>query len=236
STWDGLANELSAWPGFDRLPPAKEAEAGTREACKEARDQAKEVVRGLCEGIFSRPGHELVGDLCRLSPVVGALTRLVKDFHQAYHEAKAQRAQVDFSDLEHFCLQLLGEDDGSGRLRPSAVARDLQEQYVEVLVDEYQDINEVQDTIIRLVSRQDHPEPNLFMVGDVKQSIYRFRLADPGLFLRHYGDFPRDTSGRARKIDLSSNFRSHHSILYGVNSLFRQLMSGGVGEIDYDAS
>lgn len=235
-TWDELAEKLRAWPGFGRLPPARKAETSeeARSACQEARDRAKGILGGLRDSVFSRPGRELVEELRGLSPVVGALTGLVTRFHHAYQEAKAQRAQVDFGDLEHFCLRLLGEDDGSSWLQPSAIARDLQAQYDEVLVDEYQDINEVQDTIIRMVSRQDHPEPNLFMVGDVKQSIYRFRLADPGLFLRHYDDFSREMSGRSRRIDLSSNFRSRHSILHGVNSLFRQLMNGGVGEISYE--
>lgn len=238
STWDELAEGLRAWTGFGRLPRAGKAETceEARDACRYARDRAKGILDDLRKGVFSRPGPELVEESRRLSPVVDVLTGLVARFHHAFQEAKAQRGQVDFGDLEHFCLRLLGEEDGSGRLQPSAVARDLQEQYVEVLVDEYQDINEVQDAILQLVSRQDHPEPNLFMVGDVKQSIYRFRLAAPGLFLRHYDEFHRETSDRARRIDLSSNFRSRHSILHGVNSLFRQLMNGGVGEITYEAA
>ncbi|MEW6523698.1 MAG: helicase-exonuclease AddAB subunit AddA [Bacillota bacterium] len=236
SSWDQLASALGNGLAFARLPGVrkKEVDVDLQEACKYARDQAKGILSGLAKGIFARPGAELVEELRRVGPLMETLTGLVTQFYHDYQEAKAERAQVDFNDLEHFCLQLLWEDDGSGRLLPSDVARELQERYTEVLVDEYQDVNGVQDAILTLVSRQAGPHPNLFMVGDVKQSIYRFRLADPGLFLGHYSRYPREPGGREQLIDLSSNFRSDHTVLDGVNFLFRQLMDGQVGEIAYD--
>ncbi|TLN17021.1 helicase-exonuclease AddAB subunit AddA, partial [bacterium] len=116
----------------------------------------------------------------------------------------------------------------------SPVALELREYFAEVLVDEYQDINAVQETILRLVSRQETDNPNMFMVGDVKQSIYRFRLAEPALFLQKYRSFPRDAGAQDLGVDLARNFRSRREVVDAVNFVFRQLMTERAGEIAYD--
>ncbi|HEX3000627.1 MAG TPA: UvrD-helicase domain-containing protein, partial [Armatimonadota bacterium] len=162
------------------------------------------------------------------------MAELVKNFGETYRQAKAARGVVDFNDLEHYCVQILSEPGKPGPV-PSQAAFELRRRFEEVLVDEYQDINDVQETILRLVSRQGEEKPNLFMVGDVKQSIYRFRLAEPGLFLDKYRNYPTLAGGLERRIDLSRNFRSRRGIVDAVNFVFRQLMTPGVGEMAYNA-
>jgi ATP-dependent helicase/nuclease subunit A len=163
------------------------------------------------------------------------LGTLVSEFSQVYTAAKRHRNVLDFTDLEHFALQLL-EEKGEASL----IAQGLKDYFAEVLVDEYQDINPVQERILQLVSRQEE-SPNLFMVGDVKQSIYRFRMADPSLFLAKYSTLPHwhpgmpgSTSPTEIVIDLNRNFRSRLEVVEGVNFLFRQIMTKSAGEIPYD--
>jgi ATP-dependent helicase/nuclease subunit A len=143
---------------------------------------------------------------------------------------------VDFGDLEHYALEILMDNSSApGNIIPSPVALELKEHYVEIFVDEYQDINSVQETILQLVSREASEMPNnMFMVGDVKQSIYRFRLADPSLFMGKYMLFPREEGKDNQGIDLAKNFRSRQEVVDAVNYIFRQIMTPSVGEMTYD--
>ena len=161
-----------------------------------------------------------------MAPLVRELSGLVLEFGETYRRVKLARSVLDFNDLEHYCLQILEErDPDAGVSSPSAVALELQERFEEVLVDEYQDINAVQEAILQLVSRQGEKGSNLFMVGDVKQSIYRFRLADPGLFLQKYAAYPAlKDCGPGRRIDLARNFRSRRGIIE-ASTFFPQLMT-----------
>ena len=159
-----------------------------------------------------------------------ALLALTLDFGAAYAAEKRRRSLVDFSDLEHMTAQLLTDDDGA----PTELARQLSGRYTEIMVDEYQDVSEVQDLIFRAVSREGS---NLFFVGDVKQSIYRFRLADPTIFLEKYArfaDFRAAAPGAPRRILLRENFRSRRAVLEGANHVFSNIMSRALGELDYD--
>jgi ATP-dependent helicase/nuclease subunit A len=167
---------------------------------------------------------------------------LVEQFQQRFAKAKSAERAVDFSDLERFALQVLrdGEKDG---LRPSAIARAHHQQFKHVLVDEYQDINEVQDAILHLLSREcvageRGRSSNLFCVGDVKQSIYGFRLADVDRFLGRMETFRASPAGNAASlgqvIDLQTNFRSRSPLLSAINALFAKVMSKGAGNVDYD--
>ena len=159
----------------------------------------------------------------------------MQDFGEEFIRAKKRRAIVDFNDLEHYCLQLLLDEEAEpGDLVPSSIARELQEHFVEVMVDEYQDINAVQEAILQLVSRGIRGESNVFMVGDVKQSIYRFRLADPHLFMEKYRCFGVEEGEPERRINLKENFRSSTGVIEGVNFIFRQIMTPYVGEMSYD--
>lgn len=143
---------------------------------------------------------------------------------------KKEKGIVDFADLEHYCLQILQTDEN----KPSEASLYYKQQFVEVLVDEYQDTNLVQESILKLVTKDEEATGNLFMVGDVKQSIYRFRLAEPFLFLSKYKRFTQSAEQTGMRIDLSKNFRSRSEVLDGTNYLFKQIMGETVGEIVYD--
>lgn len=162
------------------------------------------------------------------------LIGLVKQFGREYSAEKDRLNCADFSDILHRALNLLAVSDGRGGYKKTDLARELSEHYVEILVDEYQDINEAQDLIFRALSAD---ENNLFTVGDVKQSIYRFRQAMPEIFLRRRALTNSFESGKyPMGITLGSNFRSRRGVTSCVNYIFRQLMSVGAGELEYDDS
>lgn len=192
-----------------------------KEQAKAYRDKAKAIALHWKNDIFLAANAENLQQIQSLYPVVRTFVQLAKEFYVRLQEAKRKKALVDFSDLEHFALLLLEEES-------NGIGQSLQEKFVEVLVDEYQDINCAQEAILQMVSRKN----NRFFVGDVKQSIYRFRLAEPGLFLGKYLAYSQGEGGR--KIDLAANFRSQGEILKGINFVFAQLMHSGVTEIDYD--
>ncbi|MDO0823768.1 UvrD-helicase domain-containing protein [Desulfosporosinus nitroreducens] len=206
---------------------------GLQEESKRLRDDAKKKLNSLKEAVFAYPLNEQLPGLREMGTMAQTLSDLVSEFSQVYATAKGQRNILDFTDLEHFALRLL-EEEGEASL----IAQGLKEFFAEVLVDEYQDINPVQERILHQVSRQGE-SPNLFMVGDVKQSIYRFRMADPNLFIAKYNllphwqsDMTNDT--KTMVIDLNRNFRSRLEVVEGVNFLFRQIMTLSAGEISYD--
>lgn len=198
------------------------------------RNQVKKQIDKVKSDYFTRAPELQVKDLQDMKPVVHRLVELVKTYSQRFEAVKKEKGLVDFSDLEHLCLAILTETDPTGRKIPSAAARFYRDQFVEVLVDEYQDTNLVQEAILTLVSNEEEAAGNLFMVGDVKQSIYRFRLAEPFLFLSKYKRFTGEGKNTGMKIDLNQNFRSRREVLSSTNFLFKQLMGEKVGEIEYD--
>lgn len=228
---------------FDRLPGTRRGEVDERlkEAVGKLRERAKKAVRAVQEQWLSRSAEEWLADLRAIAPHLRTLGDVVREFAESFRQAKAAQSAVDFNDLERFALELLRDPSSTPeRLVPSDVARELRARYREILVDEYQDINGVQDAILTLVARdgEDGP-PNRFMVGDVKQSIYRFRHADPGLFMAKYAAYrpwtgaPEPGAPGAR-IVLGANFRSREGVVNAVNFLFRQIMTARAGELEYD--
>ena len=202
-------------------PDAAEEVKRLRAACKKRMDKLS--------GWFEDSGADLLEDLRAVHPAVRGLFALVKDFEAAYTAEKARRGMVDFADLEHMAVGLLVGEDGL----PTNLARQWSARYDEIMVDEYQDTNEVQNAIFTALSKDG---TNLFLVGDVKQSIYRFRLADPTIFLKKYRSFPdgdEAAEGEPRRRVLSRNFRSRRQVLEGCNDLFRNIMSTEFGELDY---
>ncbi|MFY4774272.1 helicase-exonuclease AddAB subunit AddA [Metabacillus sp. RGM 3146] len=197
------------------------------------RDGAKKQIQQLKEEWFSRDLARHSKDMKDLAPVIETLVSLVKTFGERFEQKKKEKGLVDFQDLEHLCLQILNSSHGSTPAASEA-ALFYQQQFQEVLVDEYQDTNLVQEAILQLVTKEGEEFGNLFMVGDVKQSIYRFRLAEPFLFLQKYKRFHTDGNGTGLRIDLSKNFRSRTEVIDGTNYLFKQLMGEQVGEVDYD--
>lgn len=200
---------------------------------KDKREQLKKLVNGVKEAYFSRRPERLIQEMRLMRPILETLVEVTLTFGESYQAAKNERGLVDFSDLEHFALQIL-TSEANGEKIPSSIALDVMAQFKEVMVDEYQDTNRLQETILQIVKTGTEATGNLFMVGDVKQSIYRFRLAEPMLFLSKYSTFTTEALQTGVKIDLNANFRSRPQILHATNFILSQLMGKRVGEIIYD--
>ncbi len=196
---------------------------------KQTWENCKTALKPL-QSWLSVTGEEAMEDIRALAPAMLALLDLTADFSEAFRLEKLRLNAADFSDQEHFALALLVKPDGS----PTELGEQVSARYAEILVDEYQDTNEVQNAIFRAVSKDGK---NLFTVGDVKQSIYRFRLADPTIFLEKYAAFKPHTEageGEERKIVLSRNFRSRQEILDAANFVFQNILSVEMGDFDYN--
>ena len=199
------------------------------EPVKAVRNGCKELLNKKLK-IFADPAQQVLADLAQSAAAARGLMGLVSQFGSAYSRLKRGRRILDFADLEHRTLDLLC---GKKRSGPTAAAQEIGERFREIMVDEYQDSNGVQDAIFSALTAKRH---NLFMVGDVKQSIYQFRLADPGIFLDKYGTYvPAEEAkpGQGRKVLLSSNFRSGGGVIEGVNFVFENCMTEKVGGILY---
>ena len=230
----GCLNELLGSASFDRLASirSKEIDADKKSFVTGCRDRIKKAVGKLRELYCFESIETVVRDLKGTSGAVRMLLRLAGEFHDRYQEAKQEKNLMDFGDLEHYALEVLLEETDEGERTPSAAADELSRQFEEILVDEYQDSNDVQEALIHAISRERFGTPNVFMVGDVKQSIYKFRLARPELFLKKYESYPRE-DGLYQTIELHQNFRSRDSVLSGINEVFYQIMTKGLGGILY---
>ena len=191
--------------------------------------QNKDSLKGMKNGLFHIDESVLQQQFKDQYPLIHNLVELTIAFHKAYDEAKKEQGIMDFSDLEHLCLALLVEPGTEDDPQPSEVALELQDTFKEIMVDEYQDTNGVQETIINLISRVD----NRFYVGDVKQAIYSFRMADSSLFMNKYNTYGLMNDAVERRIDLAKNFRSHENILTTTNFIFYQIMTQEAAELDY---
>ena len=199
------------------------------EPIKAVRNACKEILSKKLK-LFADPAQQVMADLMQSAAAARGLMTLAEDFGSAYGQLKRGRRILDFSDLEHKTLDLLR---GKSRSGPTATALEIGDRFREIMVDEYQDSNGVQDAIFSALTMK---RQNLFMVGDVKQSIYQFRLADPGIFLDKYSAYvPTDQAkpGQGRKVLLSSNFRSGGGVIEGVNFVFENCMTEQVGGILY---
>jgi ATP-dependent helicase/nuclease subunit A len=221
---------------FGKLKPCKKDQTDPviQERVKALREEAKKTITELRTQLYGRTAEAFLDEMNQIAPLMTELSSFIIEFGERYQKEKAAKGWLDFADLEHYCLQILRHPDSTpDRVIPSDAALEYQQQFDEVLLDEYQDTNTVQENIVRLISRGD--PGNRFMVGDVKQSIYRFRLAEPGLFLEKYRNYSDDFAGQGLKIDLARNFRSRREVVEAVNYLFRQVMTEQVAEIDYDS-
>ena len=203
------------------------------ELVKSIRDSIKKKASKLIEDSFSMSIEEALEGIKKSYPYMKMISKLTLDFINRFKIKKRERNLLDFNDLEHLCLKILINYDEEGNIIPSGVSEGFREYFDEVLVDEYQDSNNVQEAIIDLVSRKNLENPNVFMVGDVKQSIYRFRQAKPELFLDKYNRYPLESGSLNRKIQLYKNFRSREEVISGVNYIFKEVMSKTVGELEY---
>ena len=226
--WDELAQVLQQ-VAFER-PKAKrgDCDEALKERAKGLRESCKKQLEKLKQR-FQVTAAEAMEDLRAIAPAMTALLDVVAEFDRAFVALKGRHRLIDFADGEHLTAALLTDGEGN----PSPLALEWRKRYVEIMVDEYQDTNGVQNAIFDALSQGD----NLFLVGDVKQSIYRFRLADPTIFLDKYRRFaPWETAekGQGRTIPLSANFRSRPEVLDATNFVFRNVMTQSVGELDYD--
>ena len=224
--WDAARGVTIAFP---RLAAVKDSDGGEMKArMKGLWDNCKETVKGFAE-LFAASSDEAVEDLHTMAPAMLALIDLTADFSRRYNEEKRRRNAADFSDQEHEAIRLLVAENGE----PTELAALVSTRYREIMVDEYQDTNEVQNRIFDAISCKGE---NLFTVGDVKQSIYRFRLADPRIFLQHYNTWPPLAAAdehESAKLLLSRNFRSRREVLEATNFVFRNVLSREMGELDY---
>ena len=226
-TWDEIVERRKINYGTMRFPKKVDEDIKTR--IKAIRDGCKEDLEKKLK-IFCDKSEQVLEALGQTSAAVRGLVSLTRDFGARYQTLKKRRRVLDFSDLEHKTLDLLV---GKSRTTATRIAREVGKRFREVLVDEYQDSNEVQDAIFSALTGENR---NCFMVGDVKQSIYQFRLADPGIFLKKYHNYAdADTAepGEGRKVLLSANFRSGGAVLDACNDVFYRCMSESVGGLDY---
>ncbi len=232
---DSLVSEVRDFRANRPRLPAIKGEVDGKELAKSLIEEIKRAVdRSPLEALLACDSAQWRNGMERIAPHAQAFLSLVVDFGTEYSAAKSADRALDFSDLEQLALKILREGESD---RPSALAKALHVQFRHVLVDEYQDINPIQDAILRLVSTEclDERRANLFCVGDVKQSIFRFRLAEPLRFLDRHRRF-REKEGAGQVIDLRENFRSRAPLLGAINSVFEKLMTRDAAEIEYDQS
>ena len=220
---------------------------------KAVREEVKGLVKDMASQYFYQDIPGMLEDMKRCRPHIEVLAGLVGEFSGRFHEKKREKEFIDFSDMEQYALQILTEREGEAFV-PSAVAKEYQEQFLEIMIDEYQDSNLLQETILTSISTVWEGRYNIFMVGDVKQSIYRFRLSRPELFMEKFDGYtisdevrPPERAcitgcpdgcgiegGKKQRIDLHKNFRSRKEVLDGINYIFRQIMTRGLGGIAYN--
>ena len=231
-----IADVLSgiAW---ERLPSKRKGvDEELKERAKELRDQSKKVMDKLREEYGRDPAAE--GEkISRMAPYLSSLLDLSREYASSFEARKREKNVVDFADLEHYALRIL-RDPADPSHPMTETAEELCRQYAEVMIDEYQDSNELQEAILSAVAGRDLGEHKTFMVGDIKQSIYSFRQAKPDLFnskLKSYEKVPEDSTDRVKRqrIDLSRNFRSRKEILDFVNDFFYRVMQEDLGGVAY---
>ena len=230
-TWDDMGEACKHTDTFikDRFNKlGEEVDPSLQAEFKSLGSQNKDDLKAMQAAVFTVPEATLQEQFKAQYPIIEGLVELTIAFHKAYRDMKQEQGIMDFSDLEYLCLALLVEPGTEDDPQPSDVAKELQDTFKEIMVDEYQDTNGVQETIINLISRVD----NRFYVGDVKQAIYSFRMADSSLFMEKYNTYG-GTDAVERRIDLAKNFRSHENILAATNFLFYQIMTEEAAELNY---
>lgn len=215
---DDFGKQLGAFKA-NTLRAAKEEKeiyADVKEEIKQHRDYGKKLIKNLLERYFSQPIEGYEADMKAVYPMACYLQELIRDFDRMFKAAKGERNLLDFNDIEHYALKILENDTAAAEYR---------EKFAYIFVDEYQDSNLLQDTLIHRIKR----ENNLFMVGDIKQSIYKFRLAEPEIFQEKYERYRSEDTADSTKIDLNQNFRSKRAVIETVNGIFENIMN------NYDA-
>ena len=233
----GMRQELSETLKFDKKPPLGKGKIYLDEELdKRIADTRKKFKADIAklQELYGRPSETHFAEVRMAEAPKRALIRLAGEFSLRFREEMKSRNIADFIDIEHDALSLLIEKTDDGSITRTALAKQLAAEFDEIIIDEYQDINNVQDALLWALSGEEDGRPNRFMVGDVKQSIYRFRRANPEIFLHKYKTFDDAKGAAQRRIDLSANYRSRREIVDGVNDLFRRIMDEPFGGIVYD--
>ncbi|MEG2018317.1 MAG: 3'-5' exonuclease, partial [Clostridium sp.] len=220
---------------FGRIPTLtklSDEEKIIQNRAKDIREEAKEIYNSVRGKILNATSPKTIKITKNIYPLMRELSSLVIEFKLGFDKKKRERGLIDFNDQEHFALEILKDKEkGEG---PSSVALELKNKFEEILVDEYQDSNNVQEEIINLICRREKDSRNVFMVGDLKQSIYRFRMAKPELFKEKKGSYTKNGDDLNALITLHKNFRSREEVINGINFVFKAVMSEDVGELSYD--
>ena len=228
NSWDELYIKLLNF-NFSKWPVDKKVTNDLKEDSKEIRDKVKKHIKEKTAKLLSCSQEQAVEDLKIITPVLEKLANLVTEFTKNFAEKKKEKNCIDFNDIEHFALKILLDENNN----PTEVAKKYKEKFEEIAIDEYQDSNLVQEAILTSISKGN----NIFMVGDVKQSIYKFRQARPELFLQKYDEYKNKeekTQEDNLKIQLFRNFRSRQNILNITNLVFESIMSKELGDINYN--
>ncbi len=204
-----------------------------KERAKAGRERVKKWIKGLAEKYFYAPQSRWLADMQKVSAPLGVLADLALLFKEKLDAKKREKNLLDFADMEHMALQILTRKRPDGGIEPTATALEYREQYREILIDEYQDSNLVQELLLKSISGEEDGRHNRFMVGDVKQSVYRFRLARPELFMEKMESYQKD-GGPCLRVDLRQNFRSRTQVTACVNDIFTRIMHRGLGKVEYD--
>ena len=223
-----IANNLK----FKTWPTDKKVVSNLKEDTKKARDNVKKRISKAVSQTFIYNTEEAVEDINAMYPILKKIKDVTLKFMEKFSEKKSNKNIMDFSDIEHYALKILLKKDENGIYQKTEVAKKYEEKFNEIAIDEYQDSNLVQEYILTSISNG----KNIFMVGDVKQSIYRFRQAKPELFLDKYQKYGLEPNEYGQKIKLFKNFRSRENILDTTNLIFSDIMSADFGEIEYDES
>jgi len=227
-SWD-KAFESSQLGKFKTWPVNKKITLEIKDEAKVSRNKVKDKIMGAIKSILTYNSERAYNDIYEMYEILRVLKDVILEFDKKIKEKKREKNIIDFNDIEHYALKILVKKDENGKYIPTDVAKKYQEKFEEIAIDEYQDSNEVQEYILKMVSRGN----NLFMVGDVKQSIYKFRQACPQLFLEKYKNYSLDGNDEGLKIQLFKNFRSRKNVLDITNIIFENIMSIDLGDIDY---
>ncbi len=232
--WDKITDAVNNVT-YIRMPTKRGYTSPSKAIVTANRAIYKELFQKKLKALYSVSADEYEQDCKRLYPMICLLCKIIKEFSLAVKEEKRKLNSYTFADVEHFAIELLFYRDNDGNVVKTDLAKELSDNFYEILVDEYQDTNSAQDTLFKMLSNGH----NRFMVGDMKQSIYRFRLAMPQIFnakKEAYADFEQNGNKQSYKINLDTNFRSRAEICSYVNFVFSHFMSSKVGEVNYDGN
>lgn len=224
-SWDDAYKyyEISS---LDRWPTIKGYDSSLIDEAKTVRSSVKDKTKKKLDKVLLYDSKEAFSDIYEVYPILNALKEVVFEFDDNFKKQKIEKNIVDFNDIEHYALSILVKEDESGNMVPTDVAKHYRDKFEEIAIDEYQDSNEVQEFILSTISRGN----NIFMVGDVKQSIYKFRQACPALFLDKYERYSEEGNSDGKKIKLYKNFRSRENVLDITNKIFEEIMTKNLGD------